>query len=64
MIKKEYYKACDLFITSTLQRRRYEFFNEYGYNLNSNRKNQTNHFKEFSTTQNNNCQNKAKKIVK
>ena len=64
MMKKEYYKACDLFMTSFLQRRKCEFFNEYGYNLNSNRKSRINHFKEFSSTHNNNCQNKAKKIVK
>ena len=64
MIKKEFYKACDLFITSPLERRRLEYFNEYGYNLNSNRKNPINHFKNFCFTSNNNCQNKAKKIVK
>ncbi len=64
MIKKEFYKACDLFITSVREKRRWEFFNDYGYNLNSNRKTPVNHFKEFSFTSNNNCQNKAKKIVK
>ena len=64
MIKKEFYKACDLFLISPLDKRKQEFFNEYGYNLNANRKNNGNHFKNFSFTNNNNCQNKAKKIVK
>lgn len=52
MIKKEYCKACDLFLTSSLDRKKKEYFNEYGYNLSRN--NEVNHFKEYSFTNYNN----------
>ena len=61
MIKKEYYKACDLFITSPLERKKSEYFNEYGYNIASNRKNVQNHFFKFSHTNQNNVKIKPKR---
>ena len=63
MIKKEYYKSCDLFLTSSLDRKKKEYFNEYGYNLSHSQK-EVNHYKEFCFTNQSNCQNKAKKIAK
>ena len=61
MIKKEYYKACDLFITNQSEKQKNEFFNEYGYNIYSNRKNKVDHFKEYSYTNQNNTQSNKKK---
>lgn len=56
MIKKEYYKACDLFLTSSLDRKKKEYFNEFGYNLSRSNKN-VNHYKNFCFTNQNNLQN-------
>lgn len=61
MIKKEYYKACDLFITSPLEKRKSEYFNEYGYNIGSSRKKVQNHFYNFSHTNQNNVKIKPKR---
>lgn len=61
MIKKEYYKACDLFIENALEQRKKEFFNEYGYNIYSNRKKPIDHYKEFSHTNQNNVKTKPKR---
>ena len=61
MIKKEYYKACDLFITNQSEKQKNEFFNEYGYNIYSNRKKTTDHFKAFAYTNQNNVKNKPKR---
>ena len=60
MIKKEYYKACDLFIEPHYKRIKEEYLNEYGYNFYSNRKKTTNHFKEFCYTNQNNVKIKPK----
>ena len=38
MIKKEYYKACDLFIENVREKRKSEYFNEFGYNIYSSRR--------------------------
>ena len=61
MIKKEYYKACDLFINEHPKRLKEEYLNEYGYNISSNRKNPVDHFKEFSYTNQNNVKRKPKR---
>ena len=61
MIKKEYYKACDLFLENTYERRKNEYFNDYGYNIYSNRKKSENHFKMFSKTNQNNVKIKPKR---
>lgn len=61
MIKKEYYKACDLFILSQPKKIKEEYLNEYGYNISSNRKKVTDHFKDFSYTNQNNVKIKSKR---
>jgi len=61
MIKKEYYKSCDLFMENIKDRRKDEFFNEYGYNIYSNRKKPIDHFKAFSYTNQNNVKTKPKR---
>ncbi len=33
-----YYKSCDLEKMSSLDKKRYEFLNEFGYNIDSNKK--------------------------
>ena len=61
MIKKEYYKASDIFINNIIERRKKEFFNEYGYNIYSNRRKPIDHFKAFSFTNQNNVKTKPKR---
>lgn len=61
MIKKEYYKACDLFIENAREKKKNEYFNEYGYNISSNRKKPIDHFKMFSYTNQNNVKIKPKR---
>lgn len=61
MIKKEYYKACDLSLNSIYEKRKKEFFNEYGYNLSSSRLNDASHYNSYSKTNQNNVKRKPKK---
>ena len=61
MIKKKYYKACDLFIVDNYQRIKEEYFNDYGYNIGSNRKNNDSHYKDFCFTKQNNIKEKPKR---
>ncbi|MBE6155403.1 MAG: hypothetical protein E7164_01450 [Firmicutes bacterium] len=61
MIRKEYYKACDIFIENIQEKRKNEFFNEYGYNLFANRRKPVDHFKMFSYTNQNNVKKKPKR---
>lgn len=60
MIGKDY-KACELFIESSLEKRKNEYFNEYGYNIYSNRKKGVDHFKNYSYTNQNNVKIKPKR---
>lgn len=60
MIKKNYYRNVELFIESKREKLANEFFNDYGYNLMSSRKNNLNNFEKYSKTN----QYDIKKIVK
>lgn len=60
MIKKNYYRNVELFIESKREKLVNEFFNDYGYNLMSSRKNNLNNFEKYSKTN----QYDIKKIVK
>ena len=44
-----------------LDKRKEEYFDEYGYNLSSSRKKQIDHFKQFSYTNQNNIKRKPKR---
>ena len=61
MIKKEYYKSCDIFLENPTERKKSEYFNEYGYNISANRKKPADHFKIFSYTNQNNVKTKPKR---
>lgn len=60
MIKKNYYRNVELFIESKREKLANEFFNDYGYNLMSSRKNNLNNFEKYSKTN----QYDIKKIAK
>lgn len=60
MIKKNYYRNVELFIESKREKLVNEFFNDYGYNLMSSRKNNLNNFEKYSKTN----QYDIKKIAK
>lgn len=60
MIKKEYYKSCDLFLTNERQKIKTEYLNEYGYNIMPNR-NSFSHFETYSKTNQNNIKRKPKR---
>ena len=59
MKKNAEYRECDLFITSPLEKKKKEYFNEYGYNLGSSQK-EEGHFKSYCQTNRNNNENKPK----
>ena len=61
MIKKKYYKACDLFIVNSFQKLKEEYFNDYGYNLLASRKTNDSHYKDFCYTNQNNLKEKPKR---
>lgn len=61
MIKKKYYKSCDIFIVDSYQKLKNEYLNDYGYNLSSNRKNSGDHYKEFCYTNQNISKGKPKR---
>jgi hypothetical protein len=61
MIKKKYYRACDLFIVDGYQKIKEEFLNDYGYNLSANPRNTESHYKDFCYTKQNNLKGKPKR---
>ncbi|MGN1379077.1 MAG: hypothetical protein ACI4XR_01595 [Bacilli bacterium] len=50
MIKKNYYRNVELFIESKREKLANEYFNDYGYNLGSSRKNKINNFENYAKT--------------
>ncbi|MDD5865138.1 MAG: hypothetical protein PUD07_01415 [bacterium] len=50
MIKKNYYRNVELFIESKREKLTNEYFNDYGYNLCSSRKNKINSFENYAKT--------------
>lgn len=60
MIKKEYYKSCDIFITDERQKIKNEYLNEYGYNIMPNQ-NRNSHFEAYCKTNQNNIKRKPKR---
>ena len=61
MIKKKYYKACDLFIIDNYQKIKEEFFNDYGYNISAGPRQTESHYKSFCVTNQNNIKEKQKR---
>ena len=61
MINKEKEKMCDIFLEKPLEKIKKEYFNEYGYNISSGQKKISDHFKEFSYTNQNNVKIKPKR---
>ena len=61
MIRKEYYKSCDLFITEERQKRKTEYLNEYGYNIMPNINENKSHFDAYAKTNQNNVKRKPKR---
>ena len=60
MIKKEYYKACDMFITDERSKIKNEYLNEYGYIISPN-KECLSHFDAYCKTNQNNIKRKPKR---
>ena len=50
-----YYKACDLDKKSSLDKKRYEMLNEFGYNFASNKERTINQDKQFYCHKNSDC---------
>lgn len=61
MINKDFYKSCDLFIEPKREKLKKEYFNDYGYNIYSNRKKPVNNFKVYSQTAQNNVKSPIKR---
>lgn len=60
MIRKEYYKSCDLFITNEREKIKKELTNEYGYNISPNI-DRSFHYEAYAKTNQNNLKRKPKR---